>query len=292
MGRRILVPLDGSPAAEAAISEAVRLATPDADIHLLHVVPPLPMPAGADPTRTIELHEQAEEYLEHVRAWMSRFEGANIVLSGDPADGILKMALELNADLIAMCTHTRAGLARWIVGSVAEVVVRKSWLPVLLTKPGARAPRSELRRILVPLDGSAHSLAILETVKLIAARTGAEVILLHVAENVLDPAPQWASKGPSSSLEVHRHHSEEIADQLEEAGLTSWAVVAEGEPAAEVLRQARTLEADLIAMATHGRTGLERAIVGSVAEGVLRGADRAVLLQRPIVHRKYGGKQP
>ncbi len=281
MTRRILVPLDGTPETETVLEEVRRLAAPGAEVHLLHAVPSQAPPVGTNPTAFLGLPEQAAGYLDSVRDRLPGFRGLNHARIGEPAAAILAAAFELNVDLIAMCTHARRGLPRWFVGSVAEGVVRRSRLPVLLARPAAPPARPEVRRILVPLDGSEHSASILDTVRPLAARLGAEVALLHVETSVRDPAPQWAFRGPISLRESAEHRFQELADALEERGLVSYALVAHGDVPAEILGRARSIDADLIAMSTHARSGLDRAVMGSVAEVVLRNADRAVLLHRP-----------
>ncbi len=280
MMRKILVPLDGSEQAEAILPEARRLASPDAEIHLLHVTP-LPTPPTGEPTRMLGLHEMALPYLEKARQLVPGARGLDLVRSGPPADAILQVALEMNIDLVAMTTHARKGLGRWALGSVAEGVVRRTELPVLLKRPDVAARRSPFKRILVPLDGSERSAAILETVKPLAAAAKAELVLLHVTPRIFDPAPQWAMKGALSPAGEPAHRYQELADRLEEGDLTAWPVMAEGDAAEEIVSRARELDVDLIAMATHGRTGLSRVLFGSVTQQVLLRSDRPLLLIRP-----------
>jgi nucleotide-binding universal stress UspA family protein len=289
MNRKILVPLDGTPDAERAVLEARRLASGRAEIHLLHDVPMPAPPVGMEPTRLLDLPERARPYLEDVRArLLEGAPGLDHVRSGAPADSIIQVALELNVDLLAMSTHARRGLARWFLGSVAESVLRKTRLPVLLVPPGARPARTTLRRILVALDGSDTSMSILDAVKPLALGSGAEVILLHVAPKVLDPSPQWATREPIAMRKEPGHRFQELADRLEEehGDLVAWPVVAWGDPVEEILAQAKAQEADLVALATHGRSGLQRVAAGSVAEGVIQRSDRAVLVQKPPALRE------
>lgn len=280
---RILVPLDGSAESEAVLPEVERIAWKGADLNLLHVVPAPPQPMGMDPTAHLGLHRAALTYLARVRRRTPGYRGLDLVRIGHPAGEILAAALESEVQLIAMSTHARSGLPRWILGSVAEEVVRRSQLPVLLARPGTPKPEHALRRILVPLEMFPESAVILQTVTPLARRTGAEVVLLHVRGIVPDPSPQWAMQEPSAVLEAPEHRLQDMADDLEEQGLYSWPVVVTGDPAKEILRQSRELEADLIAMTTHGRTHLEHVLVGSVAEAVLLKTDRPVILQRPPV---------
>jgi nucleotide-binding universal stress UspA family protein len=280
MTRKILIPLDGSEEAESIVPEALQVAPADGEVNLLHVAP-LPTPPTGEPTRMLGLHEMAMPYLESVRRKIAATRGLDLVRSGDPADAILQVALELNIDLIAMTTHARKGLSRWYLGSVAESVVRRTELPVLLKRPGIASRTPPLQRILVPLDGSPRSTSILDVVKPIAARAKAELVLLHVAPRVLDPAPMWAMKEPISITARPEHKFQQIADRLAEDEIAAWPALAEGDPAMEILARARELDVDLIAMATHGRTGLLRTLFGSVTQSVLQRSDRPVLLIRP-----------
>lgn len=282
MPRRFLVPLDSSGTDESILAEARRVLPPDGEIHLLHVVPSFAPPVGMAPTHRLELEERAAAYLDGVRSRMSQVKGVNLVRAGDPADGILQVSLELNIDLIAMSTHARKGAARWVLGSVAESVVRKSWLPVLLARPGAPPPSRDLRRILVPVDQLGSSEKILKTVKPIALRTDAEVVLLHVRTPVPDPAPLWAIPAPSHVSATQTRRLDALTDELEEGGVSAWALFKTGDPMEEIVRQVDALRPDWVAMTTHCRAGLEKAVVGSVAEGVLQRVSCPVLLSRPL----------
>lgn len=280
---RILVPLDGTAAGEGALPETERIAVGGAQVHLLHVVPSLPLSVGSLSAGVMELHDQALSYLEDVRRRFPEMTGLDLIRAGEPADAILQVSLELNIDLIAMSTHARNGMAKWLLGSVAETVVRRSQLPVLLVRPRLAPPRAVLRRILVPLDGSEESFAVMTTVKRLALRTGAEVVLLHVAERAFAPVLQRGGAAGPGIPENSEGRLLSVAKRFEDSDLIFWQVLAEGDPVEEILKQARTVDSDLIAMSTHARNGRERAVFGSVAQAVLGRADRAVLLQRPVV---------
>lgn len=281
---RILVPLDGSVAAEAALPEARRIAVGGAEVHFLHVVPSLPSTPGSSSASVMELHDQAVSYLEGLRERFPELHGIDLIRTAEPIDAIRHVAFEFNVDLIAMCTHSHTGPAKgFFVGSVAETLVRQTQLPVLLVRPGIPAPSSVLRRILVPLDGSEESFTIMAAVKRLASRTGAEVVVLHVTERALAPVPQRGGPVTSGIPEDPEQKLLTVADRLEESKLTFWQMISEGDAVEEILNQARLLDADVIAMSTHARSGRERAVFGSVAQAVLGRADRAVLLQKPLV---------
>ncbi len=280
---RILVPLDGSAAAEAALIEVERTAVDAAEVHLLHVVPSFPSTLGSSSAGVMEIHDKAYAYLKDVRGRFPSLGGIDLIRTGAPADAVFQVALEFNIDLIAMCTHARTGLGKWFMGSVAETVVRQTQLPVLLTRPGIPPPRTALRRILVALDGSEESSTIMIAVRRLAVRTGAEVIVLHVTGRSFAPVPQRGILVASGNPEDPEQKLLTVASWLEEFDLASRQVIAEGDPVEEILGHAKSLDADLIAMSTHARRGRERAIFGSVTQAVLGRTDRPVLLQRPLV---------
>ncbi len=282
MIRSILVPLDGSKESEAALPEVRRLVPEGGKVHLLHVIPVPTPPVGDEPTRFVDLPEQALAYLADVRNRFKDLEGFDLVVSGEPEDRILRTALQYNMQLIAMGSHARTGVARWLYGNVGEAVVRQSQLPVLLVPSGIDRPRRGISRILVPLDGSEHALSVLPTVEAVAERTLAEIVLLYVKPVVHDPSPQWAFPTPLSVRTDPAHQLEELADRLEAQGRVAWSLIAHGDPVEEILRHARLQEVDLIAMATHSRAGLERMVEGSVAERVLKATHLPVILQKPV----------
>ncbi|HVR84051.1 MAG TPA: universal stress protein [Planctomycetota bacterium] len=284
MKKSILVPLDGSNEAEGVLSQVRRIASPRDVVHFLHVMPPLHAPVGLDPTHVLALEEQSSAYLSAVRdRWMPDQEGLDFVRTGNPAEGILTLALEKNIDLIAMTTHGRSGMSQWFLGSVALEVVRKTQLPVLLTRPEMPLSSSPIRRILVSLDGREAAHDLLETVKSLAAGPRATIVLYHAEPTGPDPAPPWPDPIPVSQLLSPAHRLEQLADTLASEGYSARPVVSAGDPAAEILAHAAKLKVDLVALATHGRTGLGRILEGSVAEAVLRQSPVAVLLQKPLV---------
>jgi nucleotide-binding universal stress UspA family protein len=284
MTKQILVPLDGSKEAESILAELQRVATAQDSIHLLHVLPEVPAPVGLDPTHVVALHNQATAYLDVVRErWLLDQKGINLVGSGDPAEAILGYALQKNIDLIAMTTHGRSGLARFLFGSVAATVVRKAQLPVLLTRPDILQRTRPLQRILVSVAGSETPKDLLTTVKMLVGGPNTEIVLFHAVPQAQDPSPQWALETPLSQHSRPEQHLQHLADALEEEGYTAWPSVVSGDPVEKILEQARKLDVDLIALATHARSGLERLIAGSVAEGVLRKSPVSVLLQKPLV---------
>jgi nucleotide-binding universal stress UspA family protein len=218
---------------------------------------------------TVVSHDlkEAEAYLDGVQ---SAFEAPSrrVIRDGRPAETILAVAEEQEASLIAMSTHGRTGLSRWLFGSVAEEVLRSAPVPLLLTRsfprPGADAIP---RRILVPIDSGELSLLGVDPAIELATTFAAHVVLLHVMP---DHPPYGEPVYPVR----------EAFDRFRTAGLTVEPVLRRGDAAAEILSVARDQKVELIAMATHGRTGVSRFVEGSVAEKVTRGSDVPLLLVR------------
>jgi nucleotide-binding universal stress UspA family protein len=287
--RRILVALDGSPESEQVLDEVDRVGGGLESIDLIHVLPKLRQEV---PNAGVNVEDVAHEYLRKVAARLSPHKVRTFIWRGEPEEEIPKAARSLNAELIAMTTHARKGLSHLLLGSVAESVVRNSSTPVLLTRPDLSRPRKPLERILVPIDGSAASREVFASVRNVAADRGAEVILFQVVVPVLvaDPVTGFTPIGIPQPLPDPAPRLEEFARQLARDGFRTRAVVASGDAAAQILDQARSLDADLIAMATAGRKGFSRVMMGSVAEKVVRRMDRPVLLHR-IAPKSEAGSQ-
>ncbi|MBI4565573.1 MAG: universal stress protein [Planctomycetes bacterium] len=279
MFRRILVALDGTPAAERVLPALRLLAGRGATLHLLHVLRPLPMPSSNPPRRVVELLDRAEAYLAGIRAPWPGARVRRLVRPGDPERVILEAAEETRADLIAMGHRDRKGLTRFLhASSVSKPVLRGSSVPVFLTR--TKAAR-RLRIVLVPLDGTKDSLRVLKKVRPLLSETRSELVLMRVVPEILPAVhaggglamapmpPLYAEPGP---------WLDRVGRRLRGRG---WRVTwedARGDAVTEILRQARRRRADLIAMGTHGRRGLARLLQGSVAEGVARRADRPLLI--------------
>ncbi len=270
--RAVLVPLDGSDLGDRILPHVERLLGREPyAVVLLRIVPP----AATDDRPPGELHRDRDQAESHLWTVRRRLEGlgagvTTLLREGDPAAEILFAIDELQPAIVAMSSHGRSGLLRWIRGSVAERVLRASSAPLLLVTPH-ETTSAGFRRILVPLDGSDRAAAVLPLVVDLARRHEAEVVLLHVL-----PAgpPMAAIASGVESVELLRGHQRQLAEQ----GVTARMREALGSPAGEILDVAEREQADLIAMATHGRTGSSRFFLGSVAETVLRHARKPLLV--------------
>ncbi len=284
---KVLVPLDGSRLADGILTHVRRLARQEGepvDVVLLAVHDLWPSQAEQEDRR-----KELEAHLGALaRLLGGEGIGAKVVVLGavDAAEQILEHARAHAVDLVAMSTHGRSGLQRWVRGSVAERVLREAATPLYLANPQGLhvADDQTIRwgRILVPLDGSERAGRVLPLAGMFATASGSEVVLLHVDRPGVPgvhPVPEIARRNAQGRAE-----SELAAcrDQLAQAGVEAVRVVGRyGEdPAAEVLEAATELKADLIAISSHGRTGLRRWRFGSVAEKVLRAAPCPLLVVR------------
>jgi nucleotide-binding universal stress UspA family protein len=303
MFRRILIPLDGSPRAELILAQIARiLRREDSEVLLLRVLDLPPILRDLDSVPFLpKTREEAENYVRDLERRLSD-QGARVrgrVMEGPAAAAILDAAREEGATMIAMTTHGRGGLARWVMGSVAEKVARASEVPVFLVRSfqekaqgGGEPAAQELpfRRILMPVDGSPTSMAVVEAVEEFARLFECEVLVLHVWPLQLSPvyvAPGIPvfSTDPSGIFPIPPPEKDEMtapsAERLRRAGLQVTRISASGDAASEILDQCHARGADLVALGTHGRSGVSRWVLGSVAERVLRHARTPILLVRP-----------
>jgi nucleotide-binding universal stress UspA family protein len=282
MIRSLLVPLDGSPLAAAAVPLARTIAeATGGSITLLRV----PLSHSAS-----ELAEAAN-YLEAVA---EELRGANVpvqtvVRPGEPAREILFEARSLRSDLIVMATRAPGPRSMAILTSVARWVLANSPAPVLLARKGGVAS-TQLRTLLVPVDGSPGGSIALGAAVPLARASGARIVLLEVVVPV--PASAYAalpgmtlggSIDPTweqAALASARVYVDQLAQRLGERGQQTESRVALGDVGAQIIQCAEAVDADLVVMGTHALRWPSQANVGSVANGVLRGGSRPVLLVR------------
>jgi nucleotide-binding universal stress UspA family protein len=266
MIRKILATLDGSKTSESVLAHVGPLmGTFDAEATLAMVL--------SDDKASWKAY--ALSYLEalakRLRAGGGRVDVA--VLAGTPAPAIAQFAAGERYDLLAVCSRGRSGLRRLLLGSVAEEILRRASVPVLLAHPPIRGvpPVTEFRRIVVPLDGSHRSASVLPCVSEIAAAHGAKVTFVTVV------SPTQTEDLPADTV-CHNLFREQ--DRLKGRGLEVEVAVLYGDPATQILAFAANHHADLMAISTHGRTGLDRMRNGSVTETILRKSRRTMLVFR------------
>jgi nucleotide-binding universal stress UspA family protein len=295
MLERILVPLDGSLRSELILGQLGRLLHgKDVQVLLLRVLPPDVQPKGSPLSGFLkEERGAAEKYIddlvERVRQGGARAKG--YVIGGEVAPVILKVAETEKSTLIAMTTHGRSGLSRWIMGSVAEKVVRGSSVPVLVVRsfiPGsggavrqATAEELSIGKILIPTDGSPYAAAAVTPALELARVFGSEAVVVHAEYPFVLPGPEMGALPTSAPTPALRDPvTKPAAEALAAAGIRVTRVTEIGDPAGVILDQCQAGHADLIVMATHGRSGVGRWILGSVAERVLHHAHVPLLLVR------------
>jgi nucleotide-binding universal stress UspA family protein len=279
--RKILVPLDGSELSEAILPLAEALAR-DYDAGLLLV---RALDAGKPLDEEVYSHQVAEEYLAGLAERM-KTRGVRAVewkLWYDPPTvAIADAAARSGVDLVAMSTRGRGGVSRLLFGSVAESLVRTAPVPVLLVRGELGWTPTAVGTIVVPLDGSERSERVLPVVEALAGPFDLTVHLLHVIEPLTAAAVGQASVAINKLSDIRAAEAEahlaKVAAPLEGKGIRVTRALRHGTAVAAILRHAREAGAGLIAMSTHGRAGLGRLLLGSVAELVLRSAPVPVLL--------------
>ncbi|TAJ10523.1 MAG: universal stress protein [Nitrospirae bacterium] len=286
----ILLATDFSDCAALAQDYALLLAsTWKADLAILHV---LEFQPGMDPELPVnhvyleQLRKDAEQQLTDLRAQLARrgLAGESRHVTGIPSLRIAQEATEAGADLVVLGTHGRTGLAHVLLGSTAERVIASAPCPVLTVRRQREPARPQaalpsIRRLLVPVDFSDHSLEALEYAARVAKQFGAALTLLHVIEPVAYGLDFTLSIG-GDARETRAGLEARLADlaaPLLAQGLAVKPLVRGGTPADSILDWTRHQACDLIVMGTHGRRGLAHLAGGSVAEAVLRRAPCPVL---------------
>jgi len=233
-----------------------------------------------------ELHSLAAEHERFYLAQVAQqpvLSGIQTIISrleGPVAETLAAHAQAIHADLIVMTTHGWSGFEHFWLGSVAESLLRLTHTPLWLMRPGDSAARAAqpLRRILVPLDGSARAEHILQPVQRLALIDDARLTLVRVLVRRQRDSDE-ASAEQKQEIEAYL---KEVAARLEAQGVTiDIAVGTADQPARALLNLSRELQADAIALATRGHSGWQRLIMGSVADKIVRASPVPVLVVRP-----------
>ena len=304
MYERILVPLDGSELAEVALPYAEELAGRlGSQVTLVYVSEP-------SEGQYQHMHESyldemleatkrdAEKYLE--KPGTHTIQVKSDILFGNPAEKIVDYSEKTDVGLIVMSTHGRSGIKRWTLGSVADKVVKATKRPVALIRAkGARPDVREkgiLRKTLVPLDGSTEAEGVIPYVEELASRLNAKVILLQVlargyqSVNVEGYSDYFVfSESQMESAKAYaRDYLDKVGALLKQKGITVDTEVRTAtdiksiNAAEEIISFADKIQVDVVAMSTHGRSGVGRWVFGSVAERVLYEGNTPLLLVRTL----------
>ena len=298
MYTKILVPLDGSAVAEQVLPYVRTLAGGlKIPVELMGVVDVAQLDShiAAEKGRYLDtLIEDSvrcsREYLEGVA---QTFPGANVsfaVEKGGAAEVIIAKAGADNETLITMATHGRSGINRWLLGSVAEKILRGSANPLLLVRAKAEAKAAggaTLKSIVVPLDGSELAESVLPAVVEIATKLNIEIVLFR-AFNV----PYSVFGGVREHIAIvdellggikaeARDYLEKKTEELKKQGAKVSYVLEQGTSADQIISLGRKTPDNLIAMCTHGWSGVKGWVLGSITETVVRHSGDPVLVIRP-----------
>jgi nucleotide-binding universal stress UspA family protein len=304
MIERILCPVDMSDTSRVALERAIPLAERTGAaidvLHAYHVPRPVEpvsalwMTAGEQPVWRV-FEERARVELEQLLASLTAAERDRItahLTHADPPTAILSAAQRLKSDLIVMGTHGRTGLSRFILGSVAERVVRESNCPVLtVRRPSVPEPAALRRfeRTLVPVDFSACSVTAVHAAAAFARAFGGKLDLVHfwdvspmLSADALTVDSGMVTPGLTRAAKVDAEQG--LAEFLRRVGSQRLPIartrIERGNPARAIVTLAERGDYDLVALGTHGRTGLSRLLLGSVAEHVVRRCRCPVLTVR------------
>jgi nucleotide-binding universal stress UspA family protein len=311
MYRNLLVPLDGSAFAEHALPLALSIAKrAGSGITIVHAHHPLAAlyvdsPVLIDSSLESDLMKHKREYLDRVAshlATVSQLRVKPLFMVGEIVETIGRVAASTEVDLVVMTTHARGPLGRFWLGSVADALLRHLSVPILLVRaqegPADYNKDVTFRHILIPLDGSALAEQILDPSVQFGKLMDTDLTLVRVlspamlsgfglqggqiglqARSIVDRALAIQKELRKSASD----YLEKMAQKLRAESLRIKTIVAEDQqPGVAILREAAANAADLIALETHGRRGLARMMLGSVADKVVRGASVPVLLQRPV----------
>jgi len=305
--KRILVPLDGSALAEQAIPFAVAVAHAETEIVFVRVA------SSAEPIRDVlgrvAVHtDEVEEVVvdrstEDLRAAAGRWPDLNqdrvsyVVRVGDYATEILCAAEENGCDLIIAASRGRGAVGRLAFGSVVDRLSRATTIPIMIVRPQDAASEigtPKLRRIVVPYDGSELATQAFPVAMALAKKLSLDVHMIH-AINSTAFLPMAAPMEPYYSPEVYdqllgdlqaqaQTELEAAKTQFAEAGIEATFEIVAGSPYAVIAE--RTQAEDLIVMTSHGRSGIRRWLIGSVAEKLVRDGPVPVVL---VPSRGRGG---
>lgn len=269
---KILLPLDGSALAESAIAPTLALARSwEAEVLLLNLSEPfIPIGLGGQPELSLQVQRESlsasRDYLERIRD--DHFSGLPVAIQallGYPREEIAEVARREQCQWIVMASHGRTGPARWLLGSVAEAVLRHSPCPVLLIREQVPL-HGNFQHILVPCDGSQLSGKVIEKLESFLASSGRITLLRATGLSFQERAQVLDIQ----AFERFLLGLEQELLAVETGTLPSQRKVVDGEATDSILEFASKENCDLIAMASHGRSGFRRLWLGSVTEKVAR----------------------
>ena len=306
MYRRILVPLDGSELAETVLPYAKELAERlDVDVIILHVYrqrhgehEPMHRAYVERASGKVRRQMRSIQPIEGTQPIVAYEQVRGIFTLGRPAEEILRYADNHGIDLILMATHGRSGVQRWAMGSIATKVLRVSKVPVLLVPVGSRQEfinnAGATRTIVVPLDGSELAETVIPYVETLINQWDSNafnIVLIKVCESpfvtadypeatMLQTWDQHVDNMKARFKLTSEQYLRQLENKLRDAGLNARSEVLMGKTADMIIEYAKVNPSSMVAMSSHGRSGLKRWAYGSVADKVVHGASCPVLLIR------------
>jgi nucleotide-binding universal stress UspA family protein len=279
----VLVPTDGSDGALVGARRGVDLAARlGATLHVLSVVdarevePPLERLDADGRTEQERLVERGATRAVETVAEMARDRLSSDVRTaverGTPFRVITDYARRHGVDIVAMGTHGRSGLERFLLGSVAEKTIRTAGVPVLAVPPGAGDPPDGYEDVLVPTDGSEGAAVAVEWGVDLADVYGATVHTVYSVETGRFPSPGGTEPLHDALEATGQDALSTVRERAREAGVSVVGHLGRGPAARVILAYVEENGIDLVAMGTHGRSGVERYLIGSVTEAVVRNA--------------------
>ena len=303
---RILVPLDGSPLAEQVLPYVTRISKGlGIPVHLLQIFPS-PSEQLEDPRHgrygtgiSAGIHDESIDYLNSVLSKTAGMEGTSEAHEGDAVSRIIDIADESPASLVAMSTHGRSGVTRWLMGSVTDRVLHAIKNPMLIVRgrhEGEPEPDTNLETIIVPVDGSSLAEQVIPHVAALAKGLNLKVTLLRAVATEEEFSGVTSYERLEGVVGLHFPSYEEMATEagnqamaylqgleetLREQGVASVDhQIVRGGAAHVIVDLAQETPDNLVAMTTHGRSGPARWAMGSVTDRVVRYSGDPVLVVR------------
>ena len=298
MFKSILIPIDASSESQGAAMLGLEFAKKvQANVRVIHVTePPIMYPSQVETVSAETLRQQG---LELLQPWLRHAQKLGVQCETELiqkyragiGEAIVAAADDANCDLIVMGTHGREGLGRLVLGSVAERVSRLATQPVMLVRQNSANSKKPpaFERLFVPVDGSDTSDMAIRLAGMLSTQLPASLEIVHVVPDLPiplgDPVGAYAAfdyAGLAKTLEESGREIVAKALQIADGQRVSSRLIPAGKQrlATAILKAAQESSSDLIVIGTHGRSGFDRLLLGSVAEGVIHHAEVPVLLVR------------
>ncbi len=237
--------------------------------------------------------EQASAYAERESDRMNAagVKSSSKAIMGDPAEEIVNYAHQIDADLIAMSTHRGSGIARGMLGSVTDRVLRSADMPVMAVHPASltafSGSQGQPETIVVPLDGSDRSAGVVDLALEVASAVGSEVVFFRVVQfpyygvTAIDASYFDTGYAVSQQRVEADEYLKQFKDKADEMGVSARNLVVTGSPVSRLLEEVKSLPRPLIIMSARGESGIKRWVLGSVTDKVIRSSGLPVMVIPP-----------